>query len=98
MSEPRGTPRPPRAKAEPRVLPVVKTNRLEICDQFGDVRLLVAIVESASQPGIALYDRNLRERVAIGFDAEGNALVQVNDKFGKPVANISSEAVPEEVF
>jgi len=95
------TPRKPRAKAkapaEPRVQPVVKTNRLEICDRWGDVRLIVGIVEGANQPGIALYDRNLRERVAIGFDVDGNALVQVNDKFGKPLKNISSET-PEEVI
>jgi hypothetical protein len=96
MSAPR-KPRAPKATAEPAVLPVVKTNRLEICDQFGDVRLIVGIVENANQPGIVLYDRNLRERVAIGFDVDSNALVQVNDKFGKPLRNISSET-PEEVI
>ncbi len=93
------TPRKPRAKAtEPRVLEAVRARRLELVDLHGYTRAIFGIVESTNQPGIALYDRAGRERIALGFNFEGDSIVQVSDKFGRVVASISSEAAPEEVL
>jgi len=83
--------RKPRAKAEPRVLPVVRAQTFELVDLHGYTRAIIGMVESTNQPGIALYDRAGVERIALGFNSDGDAIVQVSDRYGHITDSISSK-------